>query len=682
LPRTGAAVGSSKATELTEVEKRLVSHVMAGELLDLAPATPSDPIDEETVRLWGPEHEIRSGLLRDILRGRYMLEDGPDPHGLRLRGARIVGHLDLDFMTASIGVFLQSCHLPDGFSAANCHLPTLDLSGSIIVASFGGSDSSAVDLDGANIGGVLSMADAKLTNESGPALIADRVKVGNGMFLHGHFIATGRGDLGAVRLLGAQIRGQLSMRDATLINRSGPALLADGLNVDGDAFLDEGFSAAGYGSPGTLRLRGAQIGGSLALTSAKVTNEFGPAIDAENLAVGGNMSLANGFRAAGRYSDATVRLHGAKISGSLILDGANLSNDSGSALSADRAEVGGGMFFNDDFIATGVGDQGTVRLSGTQIAGQLSMRSAKLTNSSGPALSAGGVAVSRDAFLDNGFTATGHSNRGAVRLVRAQIGGILSMRGATIRNDSGPALFADDVTVRGNVLLDGGFAATGHGRAGTVRLPGARIEGTINTDAQSTRRAIAGMKWEVDGLVYLGLPAVGFDEWLQLLREGTLTYRPQPYQQLAASARAAGHDSDARRALIAQRDDQVKYGKLTPRAKAWAKFTKFALGYGYQPWRALIGVGLVLFISVLVVFLVPCALVQTETGAPCSGIQTFQIAVDMAIPLVSTSAETTCRVTSSVGGQVVAWVGVVLTLLGWALTALFAAGFTSAIRKP
>jgi hypothetical protein len=48
-----------------------------------------------------------------------------------------------------------------------------------------------------------------------------------------------------------------------------------------------------------------------------------------------------------------------------------------------------------------------------------------------------------DAFLDTGFIAEGNGNLSAVRLLGARVGRRLSMRGATLRNPTGPALAAD-----------------------------------------------------------------------------------------------------------------------------------------------------------------------------------------------------------------------------------------------
>ena len=78
----------------------------------------------------------------------------------------------------------------------------------------------------------------------------------------------------------------------------------------------------------------------------------------------------------------------------------------------------------------------------------------------------------------------------------------------------------------------------------------------------------------------------------------------------------------------------------------------------------------------------PDALAHPVDGTACLPGEALQIAVDMAIPLVRTSTGTACRITATPGGNFLASAGVFLALFGWALTALFAAGFTRAIRQP
>ena len=67
------------------MEQLLVEHVSRGDWLDLA--AEDEAVDEAAMRSWGKARTCDATVIREILRGR--LAAGPDPHGLRLRGARI-----------------------------------------------------------------------------------------------------------------------------------------------------------------------------------------------------------------------------------------------------------------------------------------------------------------------------------------------------------------------------------------------------------------------------------------------------------------------------------------------------------------------------------------------------------------------------------------------------------------
>ena len=120
--------------------------------------------------------------------------------------------------------------------AARLTCSVLDLSGVRII---GDTDIGAVLLLGAHIGGQLGCDGANMRNDSGPALVADSLQVGLGMLLRRGFTATGAGERGAVRLTGAHIGGHLVCDGASLRNDSGPALRADTLRV-GLAILSRG----------------------------------------------------------------------------------------------------------------------------------------------------------------------------------------------------------------------------------------------------------------------------------------------------------------------------------------------------------------------------------------------------------------------------------------------------------
>jgi hypothetical protein len=79
------------------------------------------------MRSWDSSRTVQASMLRDIMRGR--LAPNPDPHGLRLRGARLAGRLDLEGMTTGVGVELFDCLLSEGLVTRDATLPFLILSG-------------------------------------------------------------------------------------------------------------------------------------------------------------------------------------------------------------------------------------------------------------------------------------------------------------------------------------------------------------------------------------------------------------------------------------------------------------------------------------------------------------------------------------------------------------------------
>jgi hypothetical protein len=182
--------------ELTSVEQALVDHVRRGEWLDLG--ADDEAVDEAAMRSWGDSRICRATVIRDILRG--WLAADHDPHGLRLRGARICGRLDLENLTTDVNLELRDCLLEEGILARGARLAFVGLTGcqmehpiesplaadrltcsALILAEariIGHAATGAVDLRGADIGGHLSCSGAQLRNDSGPALSADGVQVG------------------------------------------------------------------------------------------------------------------------------------------------------------------------------------------------------------------------------------------------------------------------------------------------------------------------------------------------------------------------------------------------------------------------------------------------------------------------------------------------------------------------
>ena len=501
---------------LTSAEQSLVEHVDCGEWLDLAAG--DEAVDDTAMRSWGESRTCRASVIRDILLGR--LAASPDPHGLRLRGARITGRLDLENLTTDVWLELKECLLEEGILArdarlaglvlAGCQLehpaePPLD--GARLTCSVLGLDRArvnghtvvaAVDLHGAHFDGNLVCDGAALRNDSGPALVADGMQVGQDMFLRQGFTAAGAGEDGAVRLTGAHIGGSLLCDGANLRNDSGPALVAYGLQVGQSVFLRNGFTAIGVGERGAVRLIGGHIGGNLDCDGAVLRNDSGPALHVGGVQVDQDVYL-RGFTATGGSDDGAVNLSGAHIGGSLDCSGAKLRNDDGLALRADGVQVG------QDVQCAGLTADGGVELGG-HIGRLFSFEGATLSKPRGSALLSDGLRVDGAMFCRNGFTA-----QGEVRLTGARIGGRLYFDGARLSNPGGLALAAARLTV-GRDMLCRKQKIPGHEEPfraeGTVILTGASIAGNLectgaqlhnDSGAGAERRQTAGRSGHAPG---------------------------------------------------------------------------------------------------------------------------------------------------------------------------------------
>ena len=173
-----------------------------------------------------------------------------------------------------------------------------------------------------------------------------------------------------------------------------------------------------------------------------------------------------------------LRLALADIAGGLNCRSCHLSTpgQDGSVLFAERIKVGGDVFLD---MPPGGGRftaEGTIHLVGASIAGRLSCVGARLT-SPGPglnSLNAERMTVGSDVFLNSHPGERGFSAHGTIRLVAADIAGVLDCSGATLSGEDGDALIGAGMKVGGGVLLGDGFTA-----AGGIDLRGADITANL-----------------------------------------------------------------------------------------------------------------------------------------------------------------------------------------------------------
>ncbi len=317
--------------------------------------------------------------------------------------------------------------------------------------------------------------------------------------------------------------------------------------------------------------------------------------------VEGDFFCRNGFT-----SKDAVRLHSARIGGSLCFDAATLDCRTGSALIADGIIINGGLFCGNGFKSIG-----QVRLLRAQIDRAVEFHSAAIDGRMGHAFCADGIALKGSLFFGNGSRSDGQ-----IRLLGAHIEGSVVLHGATLNGGKGDALTADGMTVTGSVFCRNKFEFIGN-----VSFVGVKIGGLLDwiptestgvLDLSHATSGLWGDDWE------------GHEEHIQLIKRINLnhfTYRsfvdtpemktdsatriawieasqgddfkPNPYRTLARVLRAAGDDRGAKDVGHAMEKARAKHrAKSCHWSWRWSyRLLMFlfnvAVGYGYRPqWGA------------------------------------------------------------------------------------------------
>ncbi|HXT43222.1 MAG TPA: hypothetical protein VN748_03785 [Pseudonocardiaceae bacterium] len=346
-----------------------------------------------------------------------------------------------------------------------------------------------------------------------------------GALLAGLLAATPRrteGDIPALRLAGAVVRGSLELPGATvtalveltdctfdgpidlyaaqlagwrLMRCTLPRVQAPNVQVRSELALEN------CTITGPIVLPDARIEGPLRLIGTSLHNPGGHALVGVRLAVRGVLD-ARRLRVAGE-----VRLSGARVDGNIDLRGAQLSRPGGDALEASGVQIGGNLRCD-----RGLTSQGRLVLAGASVAGNAVFSGAALQGTTTPddpavlvlprgsadpsaALLADRLRVNGNLVLDAGFTAVG-----TVRLTNARVGGHLRLSGATLGSpvEPGPddgerprpvpvALAADGIEVLGDLEARRSLPRTDQSAAagplsahGQVRLVGAQVHGSVS----------------------------------------------------------------------------------------------------------------------------------------------------------------------------------------------------------
>lgn len=412
------------------------------------------------------------------------------------------------------------------------------------------------------------------------ALHADALRATAGVYLDRGFQATA-----GVRLIGADITGELCCTEGRFDNPSAEALLAERIVAD-HVYLDRGFTAHGE-----VRFTDADVKRQFNATKGQFRNDRGDsyALDADGLVCGGEVYLNEGFRA-----DGPVSFRGATIESELNCTSATFYNPGGYALFADGMTTPGTVFLDKKFRAFG-----EVRLARANVGRQLVCSGGRFDNQHGIALDLTGLVTEGDVLLNGCKAGEGRFHATGQVLVRsAKITRDLDFTEALLHGGEG--LDARGVHVGGRLTWQ-----PGQWPEGPVDLSRADI--SLLDDApekwQPGRYILGDMTYRTSPDGYGsghhpsqktdGQPAGGDGDhlpswsvqqridWLDNMSE----YSAGVYQQLADSYRLGGNESDAEKILIACQRHQRTRGCITRRSKAWNWFLGFTVGYGYRLHR-------------------------------------------------------------------------------------------------
>jgi hypothetical protein len=307
--------------------------------------------------------------------------------------------------------------------------------------------------------------------------------------------------------------------------------------------------------------------------------------------------------------------------------------------------------------------------------------------------------------LDGGFSCAGQ-----IRAPGAEIGGQLSMNGATLTHTGAadPALLLNQVAINGDVFFNDRFSCAGQIRMINTRILGALLDTAAAWPAGSN---LSGCAYQI----YIGTTGLEHGRWEPKVRTEWLArmeYASSAYRHLAAQYRAHGYPDAADAVMIAMREHRRPH--LRPVRRLFDLVSRWAVGYGYRPLNlvATMAAAICLFAAVLwqaepvqdhlVAATDADGYLYTASGetlvrsptpdtaapgpparagcaapaAPCFSPLLFS--VDTLVPLIDLDQRSTWRVDSTDrGGRALNWALSIGRLLGW----LFAGAVTVVVSR-
>lgn len=643
-------MAEKKFGKLTEADEILFAAVADGNWADYTEGEGRDKTEE--ANNWGAGRIINASRIEWLCHDKQAKEIVTDK-GIRVKGAKIVRAVDLDYAEVAFPLTFWGCVFEEEINMNSARIKFL-----ILTASHTGS------------------------------IWADGVKVEGGVFLRDGFKANGE-----VSFLGADIGEDFDCTKGEFINEGGRAISAERMDVKGTVFLKNSFKANRE-----VSFLGATIGGDFDCTKGEFINEGGRAIIADRMKLKGNVFLGNGFRANGE-----VRFPGAMIDGDFVCENGEFISKDKIAISADGMDIKGSVYLRGEFKANG-----EVRFPGAVIIKDFYCTNGEFINEDGKAIFADGMNIKGCVYFEDGF-----KSNGEIRLLGATIGGDLVCENGEFINKGDSAIKANGMDVKGSVILGNGFKAEGQvsfiGSTVDMYLIWSGVNLTEKTilDLRNAKTGILlddKKSWPakgnlfLDGFTYENIgdyspkDAKSRIEWLN--RQGDEQFRPGPYEQLAKVLEKMGHHEDAIKIHIEKEKKITKHGGFGWWGRFWRVVLYWTIGYGYRSWWALYWMGgFVLFgfglfgIGYITGVIVPMEK-DEQIGRLRKGYSKFSIlgalvySIELFVPVVDLRmAKFWIPDANKWWGDVIRWYMWVHISAGWILTTLLIVGLTGLIKN-
>jgi hypothetical protein len=340
--------GREPVVQISSTTSPTIEPISEAERLLLLRFTPSELCDLKADGLACPFPTVDPA--RDLIRAtflRQILLSVADKAGnlarFDLRGATITGVLDVKGAILKLSLEFVGCVFTDGIDFESCRSTNLTFRRCAIPR---------LTLDHARLEGKLMIFNG--TEVVAGGISADRIAVEGALFLQrctirgptgvpaarvgNHFTAddsTFSADDDALILLGAEIKGWLSLKNAKLTSNSKSSMVAEGLKIS--LWL----SCVRAGFRGAVLLRGADVG---ALNFDEVVikghDDYGVSLDLTGMQCKLHALFRRGFAAR----EGMLRIAHANIIRNLDITSAKLSSDIWPALLLEQAQVGADLF--------------------------------------------------------------------------------------------------------------------------------------------------------------------------------------------------------------------------------------------------------------------------------------------------------------------------------------------------